>query len=454
MLLRSVIVKIFVALCISLSLRAEEIRVELATQSKLASAYLFPMFSQNTSLQEDYIKKLHKVLHFDLHFSGMMKILAADEKLEKNLQNSEPNVIFNSPYWDKTRISFIIRGVVQEKKLDIYLYNVQSTNIKFFQGIVLSGELQTDRRQIHKLADAIIKTLFAVDGIANSKLLYSLQQQNADPKQQPWKAEIWECDWDGENQRQVTHEQNYCITPVIVPQNNPSEMERFIYVSYKTGQPKIYFSSVKSNLGKALIDLRGNQLLPAISWQRDKIAFISDASGRADLFVQLLDVNGTLSGKPIQLFSYPRSTQGSPTFSPDGKKIAFVSDKDGSPRIYIISSTVNNQRRPEAHLISKVNRENICPVWSPDGKKIAYSAKTNDVRQIWIYDVEKKEERQLTTGPGNKENPFWAPNSIHLVFNSTDPDSSELYLVNLHQPESVKITKGPGKKHYPTWGIR
>lgn len=103
-------------------------------------------------------------------------------------------------------------------------------------------------------------------------------------------------------------------------------------------------------------------------------------------------------------------------------------------------------------MISKQNKESSCPCWSADGTKLAYSAKTNGIRQIWIYDFVSKEEMQLTQGPGNKENPSWAPDSKHLVFNSTDATSSELYIVNLNQPEAIKISRGPGKKHYPTWG--
>ena len=111
-------------------------------------------------------------------------------------------------------------------------------------------------------------------------------------------------------------------------------------------------------------------------------------------------------------------------------------------------------KRPDPVLLTKRNNENTCPAWSPDGTKLAYSAKTNGVRQIWVYDFTTKEERQLTFGPGNKENPAWAPDSVHLVFNSTDATASELYLVNLNQPEALRISKGPGKKHYPSWGAR
>ena len=131
--------------------------------------------------------------------------------------------------------------------------------------------------------------------------------------------------------------------------------------------------------------------------------------------------------------------------------IAFVSDKDGPPRIYTIPAN-SYEKRADAKMITKQNKESSCPAWSPDGTKLAYSAKTNAVRQIWIYDFKTGEERQLTAGPGNKENPCWAPDSLHLVFNSTDPFSSELFLVNLNQPEAIKLAHGPGKKHYPTWG--
>jgi Tol biopolymer transport system component len=71
-----------------------------------------------------------------------------------------------------------------------------------------------------------------------------------------------------------------------------------------------------------------------------------------------------------------------------------------------------------------------------------------------VYDFETKEEKQLTYGPGHKENPSWAPNSHHIVFNSTDHATSDLYVVNINQPEAIKITKGPGKKHYAAWTTR
>jgi TolB protein len=318
--------------------------------------------------------------------------------------------------------------------------------------VALTGALGQDRQKLHKLSDAIHKALFQEEGVAYSRILYSYQNKAA-AGEESWSSEIIECDWDGENPKTITREKSYCVTPVLIPKGEGLTQDLFLYVSYKTGQPKIFIASLGEGKGKKVVDIRGNQILPAISKKRDKLAFVCDASGRTDLFIQSIQPEIGRTGTPKQLFSYPRSTQASPTFSPDGSKVAFVSDKDGAARIYSISSEVSN-KRPTAHLITKKSRESSCPSWSPDGTKLAYSAKTEGIRQIWIYDFVAEEERQLTSGPGNKENPCWAGNSLHLVFNSSDNNSSDLYVVNLNQPDAVKITKGQGKKHYPTWGPR
>lgn len=428
-----------------------EIRVHLHTQETLSPLYLGRVQAEGAGLAEAYLQKVSELLYFDLNHNGFTRAISPSNEYEKTLSAPAVDTAFDYYFWKKAGVSYVVKPSISNKQLGCFVYSVATKKLKQFKDIILTGELNSDRRLIHRLADSIQKELFGVMGVANTRILYS-QQQEANSTNQ-WQAEIWECDWDGANMRQATFDGSYAITPVMLPPHPYYGKDRFIYVSYKVGQPKIYQGSLKERTGKRILDLKGNQILPAISPKRDKIAFICDASGRADLFVQKISSEGQLIDKPVQIFSFPNATQASPTFSPDGSKIAFVSDKDGTPRIYLISSTISI-RRQEPTMLTKQNRENICPSWSPDGTKLVYSAKTKETRQIWIYDFATNEERQLTYGPGNKENPCWAPDSLHLVFNSTDPNSSELYIVNLNQPEAVKISRGPGKKHYPTWGTR
>ncbi len=421
-----------------------EIRVHLSTTSTLSPFYLGILQGTHATFDRAYLAQLEGILQYDLNYNGSTQVMPRSVEKENHLNLESPNAAFNPQSWKTFGANYVLKWAITGKTLQASLLTVQSGALRQFSGIALTGELNHDRRQLHKLADGIHKTLFQTDGICNSRILFSYQVRNPRPDGSEWVSEIWECDWDGANSRQITHEGSYCVSPVLLN-------DRFLYVSYKNGQPKIFLSSLSEGVGKRVIQLGGNQLLPAISPKKDKIAFISDASGRTDLFLQPLNPETGEVGKPVQLFSYPRSTQASPTFSPDGSKIAFASDKDGGIRIYVIPAHASGSR-PPARMISKQNRENSCPCWSPDGTKLAYSAKTNGIRQIWIYDFSADQEWQLTSGPGNKENPYWAPDSTHIVFNSTDNSTSELYVVNLNQPEAIKITRGLGKKHYPTWG--
>ncbi len=76
--------------------------------------------------------------------------------------------------------------------------------------------------------------------------------------------------------------------------------------------------------------------MPVVNRQQNMIAFICDITGNPDLFIQPFDTQAGAYGKPRQIYAAPHATQGCPSFSPDGKQIAFVTDRGGTARTYIM----------------------------------------------------------------------------------------------------------------------
>jgi len=426
---------------------AEDLVIKLETAQTARFVYLSNILIESDKISEDYAKTLHKTLLFDLRCGGFAHVLSQKEESEKRVLDET----FNIGYWSNLGTHYVIVPEIRQNKITIKIFDVKHACIRELLPLELSSSIREDRLLIHKISDLIHKSLFGVEGIAQKRILFAMQPEEGSD----WISEIWECGIDGNDLKQISFENSYSICPLFIPEkpNNKNRSDySFMYVCYKHGAPKIYMNTSLDRQGFACIPLRGNQLLPAISRKFDKIAFICDASGRADLFLQLFDKERGVLHKPVQIFSHPNSVQASPTFSPDGSKLAFVSDKEGTPKIFIVDllSVLRDRKAPELHCITHINKENTSPSWSSDGKKIVYSAKTNGVRQIWLYDVEKQEEMQLTTGQGDKENPSFAHDSLHIVFNTTSP-TFDIFLLDLNQQEPVQITRGPGKKHYPAW---
>lgn len=308
----------------------------------------------------------------------------------------------------------------------------------------LSGDPSKDHQTIHEAADRIHFLLTRIPGISSGKILFSLCSTDASSELK--QGEIWSVDYDGQHLAPLTSEHSLSITPAWM---HIGHIPAYIYVSYKLGVPKIFLNTLSQPAGKKILAMQGNQFMPVFSPKTKLLAFISDRDGNPDLFVQPFSLATGAIGTPKKLLNETFGTQGNPSFSPDGTRLVFVSNKDGTPRIYQM------QISPEQHpprLLTKKYRNSSCPTWSPDGKKIAFCSVIKGVRQICVYDLASGKDEQLTTSADHKESPSWAADSNHLVYSAGSAHTSELFLLSLITKKSKKIVIGSGEKRFPCWG--
>ncbi|NGX31689.1 MAG: Protein TolB [Chlamydiae bacterium] len=425
--------KLVVCVLFLASVFGKELSISLPTKSRLLPVLIEEV--KGASLTDEYKRELLEALQFDFAVNAYTFVL--DPKTLKKIHLSQMGDAFINFQSPKMQPYFTIQLNVEDEHLHVTFFNKEKTLVKHIRDIPLSLDAEKDRVVCHHIHDKIVKALLNIEGIASKKILFC--KRNAKQNFQ-----VIYSDYDAKNQRIVTDENENCLCPKFISSEGKST--QFLVVNYRSGQPKIHLGSLHSLEQKRLVKLAGQQLLPAISLQNNALAFISDRTTNIDLFVQFIDLKNKKASRPKQLFSYPNSTQSSPTFSPDGKQIVFVSDKTSRPHLYLMPTYIKKQITPLK--ITNKNEENTCPAWSFDGKRIAYVAKIDGVRQIWILEIKTQEEWQLTFDKKNKENPCFAPDNLHLIYNAQEDEDSNLYLIDLHQKKPVRITHGKQQKRF------
>ena len=321
--------------------------------------------------------------------------------------------------WSNVGARFLIKAEVigpAPYTLKMRLYNVTERQMLVVRGQDASGVKERGLRSaVHRFCNGVLATITGTAGVFHTRIAFA-------SKVKPGVKAIGMMDMDGANRTGYIGNGSINMLPSW-------GFGGLLYTSFLQGKPEIYFgkkrlSTDAGHYRKVAVSRDGSTMVASISY-----------GGQSDLFLM------SKSGEVIRNLTNSPADEVSPTFSPDGSKIAFVSSAAGAPQVYVMSIAGGGSRR-----VTHAGGYNYSPDWGVNGL-IVFAGMDNGTSDIFTVDEGGGSINRLTQNQGTNKDPSWSPDGRYVAFVSRRSEGSGIYLMSANGRYQLLVSKGGGRSN-------
>ena len=422
------------------------IKVGEAGIKKSPIAVSYPIYERGFSpskKQKALIESLYQVLRWDLDVSNYFKILSP-ESFPKSLPKSQAQEVF-LPAWKDSSAEFLLhtRVTIQKGNLHLSSHIYHISESKLISSKSYKAPIRHFRRVAHRVCNDMLFALTGKPSMFLSKIAVVTNHRH------PHK-ELFIMDWDGHNLQQVTQHRSVVLSPQWSPHGKHIAYTTFLKRKKIGRNADLLIFSLNTGKKKLISYRKGINSGAAFHPFHPYMYLTLSYNANPDIY--RMDLKGLIQSR---LTFGPRGAMNvEPAVSPDGKQIAFSSDRSGKPMIYIM----NNKDGKNIRRLTFAGKYNAHPSWSPDGETIAFAAWIHSHFDIYTINVKKKNSLKRLTmaykpnGKGaNNEAPVFSPDGRYILFVSDRKGNKQLFMISHDGQNEHRITFDKYNYEHPTW---